>query len=70
MRSGLGNLVMGAVGMILVGAFLIGLAVSIGSIPFGVIVGGVLVLAAYVYFEEGIQPILRSSDADRSGTGG
>ena len=70
MRSGWGNLIMGAIGMILVGAFLIGLAVSIGSVPFAVIVAGVLMLAIREYYENGIQPFMRSSGRDRSETGG
>lgn len=68
MRSGLDNLIMGAVGMTLMGAFLIGLVVSIGSIPFGIIVAGVLVLAVRAYYQEGIQPYLRSAARERSET--
>jgi len=54
MRSGLDNLIMGAV--------------SIGSIPFGIIVAGVLVLAVRAYYQEGIQPYLRSAARERSET--
>jgi hypothetical protein len=61
---------MGAIGMALVGAFLIGLVVSIGSIPFGVIVAGVLMLAVCEYYEDAIQPVIRSSGGDRSGPAG
>ncbi|MBT7615301.1 MAG: hypothetical protein HN577_19090, partial [Rhodospirillaceae bacterium] len=40
------NLVAGCIGIGILGAFLIGLAVSIGSIPFALIVALVLSLAA------------------------
>ena len=69
MKTGLDNLITGIIGMALVGAFLVGLAISIGSIPFGVIVLVILVLALYEFYEGAIQPLRRSSESDRPETG-
>jgi len=69
MNSGLGNMILGAVGMLLIGAFLVGLAISIGSVPFGIIVAAVLIMALFEYYQDGVQPFLRSRGGDRSETG-
>jgi hypothetical protein len=61
MQSGIGNLLLGALGMLLIGAFLVGLAVSIGSIPFAIIVAGVLILAVCEYYEDAVQPLFKRS---------
>jgi hypothetical protein len=70
MNAGVGNIIIGAIGMLLVGAFLIGLAISIESLPFAVIVAGVLCLAVAEYYEDGVRPFLRSLGGGRPGTGG
>jgi hypothetical protein len=44
-------LIAGTIGMAIVGAFLIGLANSIGALPFWVITLGVLTLAFIDYYE-------------------
>ncbi|MEM7121564.1 MAG: hypothetical protein AAF563_09835 [Pseudomonadota bacterium] len=62
MKSGWDNLITGIIGMALIGAFLIGLAISIGSIPFGVIVVGVLALALYEFYESAVLPLKGSRD--------
>lgn len=62
MKTGWANLITGIVGIALVGSFLIGLAISIGSIPFGVIVVGVLALAAYEFYESAVLPLKGSRD--------
>ena len=51
MKQGVVNLVCGLIGISLVSAFLIGLAVSIGSVAFGIVVAVVLLLAAIEFFE-------------------
>lgn len=60
MKSGIDNLIMGVIGIGLLIAFVVGLAISIGSIPFGVIVAGVLVLALVEFYESAVRPYLRS----------
>lgn len=51
MRLGKINIVCGVIGIAILGAFLIGLAISIGSIPFGIIAAGVLLLALIEFYE-------------------
>lgn len=51
MKLGIVNLVCGLIGISLVCAFLIGLAISIGSIPFAIVVAVVLLLAIIEYLE-------------------
>lgn len=47
----MGNIIAGIIGMATVCWFLIGLAISIGSIPFGIIVAFVLALALVDFFQ-------------------
>ncbi len=51
MKRGIVNLVCGVIGIGLLGAFLIGLAVSIGDIAFGIVVAVVLLLAIIEFLE-------------------
>ena len=62
MKAGWDNLITGVIGMALICAFLIGLAISIGSIPFGIIVAGVLALALYEFYESAVLPFKGSRD--------
>lgn len=51
MKQGAVNLVCGVIGIGLLSAFLIGLAVSIGSVAFGIVVAVVLLLAVIEFVE-------------------
>ena len=51
----LDNIIAGAIGVTLVGAFLLGLAESIGAIPFWFITVGVLCLCLVDYYEDGLK---------------
>ena len=51
MKLGIVNLVCGLIGISLVCAFLIGLAISIGSVAFAIVVGVVLLLAVVEFLE-------------------
>ena len=51
----LDNLVAGTIGMALIIAFLIGLAESIGAVPFWAITIGVLALCLFDYYESCIK---------------
>ena len=64
MKAKWDSIIMGVIGMGLLCAFLIGLAISIGSVPFGVIVVFVLALALYEFYESGLRPLRRSSSDD------
>lgn len=58
MKLGIVNLVCGLIGIGLVSAFLIGLAVSIGAVPFAIVVAVVLLLA-FIEFVESARDGLR-----------
>lgn len=49
------NLVAGSVGMSIISAFLIGLAESIGAVPFWIITVGVLALCLFDYYQSCIK---------------
>ena len=59
MKLGIVNLVCGLIGVGLFGAFLIGLAVSIGSIAFGIVVANVLLLAVIEMVESAREGLRR-----------
>jgi hypothetical protein len=56
------NLIAGAIGMLLICSFLIGLALSIGSIPFGIIVAAVLAMALVDFFQSVVSNGKRGGD--------
>ena len=49
------NLIAGLVGLVIVGAFTLGLAESIGTAPFWIIVALVLAFASYDFYESCIK---------------
>lgn len=51
MKLGLTNVICGAIGVGLLGCFLIGLAISIGSVAFAIVVAVILLLALIEYLE-------------------
>jgi hypothetical protein len=56
------NFIAGAIGMLLICSFLIGLAVSIGSVPFGIIVAVVLTMALVDFFQSVVSNWKQDSD--------
>ena len=51
MKLGLTNVICGAIGIGLLACFLIGLAISIGSVAFAIVVAVILLLATIEYLE-------------------
>jgi hypothetical protein len=62
MKRGIVNLVCGVIGIGLLSAFLIGLAISIGDIAFGIVVAVVLLLAIIEFLESARDGLRRDSN--------
>lgn len=60
MKLGMTTVICGAIGIGLFGCFLIGLAVSIGSIAFAIVVAIVLLLAVAEYVESAREGLRRN----------
>ena len=59
MKLGMTTVICGAIGIGLLGCFLIGLAISIGSVAFAIVVAIVLLLAAAEYVESAREGLRR-----------